>query len=111
MYAFIRKQGLQVLNCIDEVVLIALVCYLLRRQLTVPEGVVSQSDDIEVHTALNQLVVVKRVTTRIGRTVGVNDDLCIRAFFAHRIASGFEQTQITVPVVACFFVRVYLNAA
>ena len=91
MYAFVRKQGLQVLNRIDKVVLFRFVCHLRSVQIPVPERIVTQADDIKIHLVIAQLTVVITVIPCIRRSVGMNDDLCIRAFFAHRIASGFQQ--------------------
>ena len=76
-----------------------------------PEGVVTQTDNIKVHIVGAQFVVVVEIVLLVARSVGVNDNLCIRALCAHGVATGSEQTEIAVPVVAVLVVWMHLYAA
>ena len=41
----------------------------------------------------------------------MNDDLCVGTLFAHRIATGTEQTEVTVPVIAVIGIGVHAHVA
>ena len=84
---------------------------LFRGEIPVPERVVAQSDNIVIHLRLDKFGVIVQVIRIVGRTVCVDDNLRVRAELAYGVATGFEQSYITLPVVSGFFVRMYGNTA
>lgn len=100
MYPLGRKIGVDILQCVNEVILICLICHLFGIQITVPKGVITESDDIKIDTVITQFGVVIDIVSGIGGPIGMNDDLRLGAHFTHGVATGFEQTYIACPIIA-----------
>ena len=81
VYALGREKRFQVLDGIDEVVLIRLIGYLCSVDVSVPERIVTQTDDVEIHVGVLEFVVVIRVIAGVGGTVGVNAALNSRSSY------------------------------
>ena len=56
----------------------------------VPEGIITESDDIEVHPAVDEFAVEIVVIAGVARSVGMDDDLSVRTFLPHGIAAGTQ---------------------
>ena len=111
MHALIWEERFEVLEGVNKVVFIRFVSHLFGVQVTVPEGVVTESDDVKIQVVPDQFIVVIGVVSGVRRPIGVYDDLRLGAHFAHGIASGMEQTEVSGPVIPGFVIGVHLNAA
>ena len=67
-------------------------------QIAMPERIITEADDVEVHASVDEFVVVILGVAYFIRMVGMDDDLRLRAFFAHGIATRLDEMNKTRPV-------------
>jgi len=112
LHPFGREFGCQIINGSNQWLHYICSCTIGGRlHACVPERIVTQTDYIEVHASLNQFVIVIEIITAVSGTVGMNDDLCVGALFAHSVTTGAKEFQITCPVVAGVVVWRYFDPA
>ena len=88
MHALGGEDSSQIIDGFHEVVLVGLGRHLRVREVAVPEGIITQSNDVKIHIAGNQFGIEEVIIGDIGRTIGMDDDLRIRTFLPHGVASG-----------------------
>ena len=112
MHAFLGELYLQIIDGADQRSQCLLTCVRRGRcEIGMPEGVVTETDDVEIDVVGAQFVVIIEIVLFVAGSVGVNDDLCVRTQFAHGVTTGLEQSEVSVPVVSRLVIGVHLNAA